>query len=236
MDARGIIPHFVGCLAHARTSQEGADHPRCSPSGRCFGSVRMSARDSDPHIGLVVEGPGDKAAAPLLLRRILHTLDVYEDVLGKPIPTNGRGAMTTPGGIEGFVAAAAARPGCRVVIVVADVDDDLSCELGPELLKRASSVVSKPVVIVLAERCFEDWIYASYETLELDIPEHSPQKRGANVIKHAVASTGSKYVKSVWQPRLTNRIDISTAASRSGSLERLLLKIEDILRQHFARS
>jgi hypothetical protein len=153
---------------------------------------------------------------------MLYHLEYYDDLLGRPITTNGRGQMTTP-------ATAAARPGCIAVIVVADADDDPSCGLGPDLLARARKTVPVPVVVVLAERCFEDWIYASYETLQLPIKEYASGKRGANVISAAVSNEGSKYVKPVWQPRLTNRMDISLAMTRSESLRRLFLKLRTLV-------
>jgi hypothetical protein len=185
----------------------------------------MNAHVNTSHIGLVVEGKGDKGAVPLLMRRVLHERGLYLEMMGQPVVTHGRGAMTAPGGIEGYVAVAAARPGCRVVFVVADADDDQSCKLGPELLARAQEITPLPVVIVLAERSFEDWIYASCETLELGFIEYRPHSRGSNEIKIAVAGTGSKYVKPLWQPRLTSRIDVELASRRSASFNRLVHKL-----------
>lgn len=166
-------------------------------------------------------------AVPLLMRRILNECGVYADIVGRPVVTHGRGAMTAPGGIEGYVAVAAARPGCKLVFVIADADDDQSCVLGPNMLKRAKAITSAAVVVVLAERSFEDWIYASCETLEIGLNEYKQNKRGATVISSAVAKTGSKYVKPVWQPRLTSRLDISLAAGRSASFRRLVDKLVD---------
>lgn len=185
----------------------------------------MNAHVNADHIGLVVEGKGDKAAVPLLLRRILQGCGFYRDVIGQPVVTHGRGAMTAPGGIEGYVAVAAARPGCKAVFVVADADDDQSCVLGPDMLARAKKVTHLPVVAILAERSFEDWIYASCETLEIGLNEYHRGKRGASLISAAVAATGSKYVKPLWQPRLTHRIDVDLVSERSASFRRLVERL-----------
>ncbi|MEX8059925.1 hypothetical protein [Microbacterium sp. 16-032] len=180
-----------------------------------------------PHIGLVVEGPGDKGALPVLLRKFLHEKAEYREILGKPVTLKGKGSATTPGGLEGYVAAAA-RPGCVGVVVLLDADDDASCQLGPELLARAEAVVGIPVVIVLAERDFEDWIYRSVETLDLGWEgDWDATKRGGTVIDSLLPDGG--YQKPVWQPKLTHRMDIELARSRSTSLNRLLNKVDGLV-------
>lgn len=176
-----------------------------------------------PSLGLVVEGPGDVEAVPLLLRRYLTLKGNYGPALGKPVCCNGRNRALVENGLEGYVSAAAARPGCQGVLVVLDAESDLPCELGPSLLRRAEAVCRKPVAVCLAERNFEDWLFASAETLELEGLEYSAERSGLGRIKVALAE---KYVKPRWQPRLTNRMDISLACSRSRSLERAIQKFD----------
>ncbi|HWE91249.1 MAG TPA: hypothetical protein VG317_17445 [Pseudonocardiaceae bacterium] len=185
----------------------------------------MTAQPDSPHIGLVVEGPGDREAVPVLLRRYLELHGVYGDLLGKPIPCNGRGRATVANGIEGYAATAAARPGCRAVLVILDSDDDAVCKLGPELEQRVKRVVGVPVVIVLAEKCYEDWLYASAETLQIGINVHIPDRRGQVAIRMAM---GTKYIKPVWQPKLTHRVDLKLARQRSHSLNRLFEKFDKL--------
>lgn len=60
----------------------------------------MTASPSDPHIGLVVEGPGDVAAVPVLLRKWLEDRYDFRDVLAKPISCNGRDNALAPRGLE----------------------------------------------------------------------------------------------------------------------------------------
>ena len=99
----------------------------------------MTAAPEDPHVGLVVEGPGDFQAVPVLLRSWLGTSGDYRDILGRPVSCNGRDKALMPNGIEGKVASAVARPGCRGVLVVLDGDYDPVCTRGPDLLARAQS-------------------------------------------------------------------------------------------------
>jgi len=186
----------------------------------------MTANPSEPHIGLVVEGQGDAAAVPVLLRLWLRELGEYRDILGKPISCNGRDKALARRGLEGFVGAAAARPGCKAVLVVLDGEGDPVCQLGPRLLRRAKTVTPLHVCICLAEQKFEDWIYASAETLELGL-QYDSNKQGSGSIVQALRP--STYAKPTWQPRLTARMDVKLAESRSISLTRLSVEFERLL-------
>lgn len=186
----------------------------------------MTVPAGSPHVGLVVEGPGDVRAVPMLLRAYLAAKGDYADVLGKPVPFHGKGNATATGGIEGYVATAA-RPGCVGVLVILDADDELVCEEGPRLLARAQPVIAQPVVLAIAERDYEDWLYASTETLELPNPQAwDDGMRGKSAIQRGLAP--EKYVKPTHQPRLTARVDIDLASSRSASLSRALRKFDDL--------
>lgn len=187
----------------------------------------MSARPTDPHIGLVVEGAGDRNALPILLRSHLQNCGEYRDILGKPVPLHGRDKAIVPNGIEGYVATAGSRPGCLGVLVVLDGEGDCVAERGPQLADRARSVVGIPVNVALADHDFEDWIYASAETLSLPDLVFEPDRRGVTVIKAALRP--SAYTKPVWQPRLTSRMDAQLAAGRSDSLRRMLQRFDELV-------
>jgi|ADGO01.1.fsa_nt_gi hypothetical protein len=184
----------------------------------------MTAGYNDPHLGLVVEGPGDANALPILLRKVLAREGIYADVLGKPVACNGRQKALAPRGLEGFVAVAAARPGCRAVLVVLDGEGDPVCDVGPQLLARAKSVTSLPVAVCLADCSYEDWLYASCETLDIGLPSYDPSVRGTAAIKQALRP--GKYVKPTWQPRLTTKLDPDLVNRRNVSFRRMLEKLK----------
>lgn len=188
----------------------------------------MTASAEDPHIGVVVEGPGDSLALPILLRIWLQGRDDFRDVLGKPAICNGRERAIAKDGIERYVAAVAARPGCRAVLIVLDSEGDPACNLGPQLMARAQNATRLPVSICLAERCWEDWLHASIETLDLGSElVYQENSRGMGVIVKALQPR--KYVKPTWQPRLTARMDIEKARKRSPSLARTLERFDLLL-------
>lgn len=185
----------------------------------------MTADSTDPHVGLVVEGRGEVNALPVLLRAFLHGQGQFRDVLGKPIPANGREKALRAKGLEGYVATAASRPGCVGVLVLLDSEGDPVCELGPELLQRAVQVTQKPVAVCLADPKYEAWIVASAETMELPDLQFDPNRDPNTIVKQAVPA---KYVKPTWQPRLTARMDLQLARNRSNSLDRMIDRFSDL--------
>lgn len=50
----------------------------------------MTASSSEPHVGLVVEGAGDRDTLPVVLRAHLAATGEFRDVLGKPASVHGR--------------------------------------------------------------------------------------------------------------------------------------------------
>lgn len=189
----------------------------------------MTAAIGAPHIGVVVEGRGEIQAVPLLLRRWLQEQGDFRDILGKPIPFNGRSNALKPNGIEGKVAVAAGRPECRGVLVVLDGEGDPVCQLGPSLLERACAEAGgKPVVIALADNKYEAWLMASAETLGLPRLEYSGTRDPLSAIVEAMKP--ESYIKTVMQPRLTQRINFGLAIPRSRSLRRLLAHFDDLVR------
>jgi hypothetical protein len=190
----------------------------------------VSCCAEESHIGLIAEGQGDAISLPLLLRRWLVRGGDYRDMLGKPAICNGRDRATVTDGVERYVAAVTARPGCRSVLLVLDTEGDSACDLGPKLLARVQSTTRLPVAIALAERNWEDWLYASIETLEIgpDL-QYDVGSHGIAVIKQALKP--AKYVKPTWQPRLTAKMDIELAISRSPSLGRMLEKFDELVQR-----
>lgn len=176
----------------------------------------MTTSAQEPHVGLVVEGRGDLISIPILVRKHLHSKGDYRDLLHKPVPLHGRDKAIVPGGIEGYVATTASRPGCMGVIVILDSEGDDPVALATELNSRvaAAEVTKHPVFVLIIDQSFEDWIFASAETLDLNLTWDA-SRRGQAAIKEALRP--KSYTEPVWQPRLTNRVDINLIAQRCPS-------------------
>jgi len=119
------------------------------------------------HLASVVEGEGDVLALPIVLRRLLAEMEAWDAF-----------AADTLGGRRG------------AILVVLDSDDDLPCELDPNLLRRAQNAASDiPTRVVLAHRGWEAWYRAAVASLAgrrgllpnlrppVD-PEHRPRCQG----------------------------------------------------------
>lgn len=182
----------------------------------------MTAASGEPHIGLVVEGPGDRGAIPILVRKHLHMAGDFRDVVGKPLAANGLSNLTRPGGIEGFVRIAAGRPGCRAVLVIVDGDGKCVVDVAASLVPRMASRV--PTFLVVADRDVEDWIFASAEALSISGIVWDPASRGLGEIRAALRP--SSYTKPVDQPSLAAKIDLDLATQRSASFARFRSKID----------
>lgn len=185
----------------------------------------MTAAAEDPHIGLIVEGPGDFGATPRLLRGYLHSIGMYQDMLGEPLAANGLGNLTVAGGIEKFVNIAQYRPGCAGILVIVDADRECPVSVGQGLLARVSDS-RVPVVICVADRNFEDWLYASLESFDLPgSPVFVAGEHGGAAL-HQLLPSG--YRKTVDQPRLAARIDYGLVSGRNDSLDRLFTKVAEL--------
>ncbi|WP_322769971.1 DUF4276 family protein [Frankia sp. Cr1] len=118
-------------------------------------------------IAMVVEGQGEVAALPVLVRRMAAELAPGSWVdLPRPYRVN-RGTLVGAGGLETVVAAVAEQVGpAGGVLIMIDADDDCPAELGPRLLGRARAVCpGLAVSVVLANREFEAWFLAAAPSL-----------------------------------------------------------------------
>ena len=94
----------------------------------------------------IVEGYGEVAAVPVLLRRVLHEkLQRYDVGIEPPIrvPKN---KLLKPDELERTVNLAARRTSATDgIIVLVDADDDCPAELAPAMATRAAEILSNVV-------------------------------------------------------------------------------------------
>jgi hypothetical protein len=183
------------------------------------------------HLGLVVEGPGDQQAVPVLVRDHLSAVGEYKVGIGNTLSANGRDKLLADEKLERFVKLATLVPGACGVLVVFDAEDDAACAVGPEVRARAASVTHLPVRVCVAIRSFENWIAASadsvFENVSDEMLLQDTEGKGAlGLIKQHLPV---KYVKTVYQARLTARIDHSIAGGRCPSLARLFRCVDELV-------
>jgi len=126
----------------------------------------------------IVEGHGEIAALPILLRRIAADVTPPFTVeVNPPIRVKSGSFLNDPIYFSRYVNLAAAKASMHQgsVLILLDSEDDCPAKLGPELLARAQQVrPDVPCLVILAYREFETWFLASASSLccRNGLPEH----------------------------------------------------------------
>lgn len=197
-----------------------------------------------PSIVPVVEGPGDAAAVPVLLRLILAHLHQHQIGVATPKNAHGCGNLYIPGGLEKFVEYAFRTPDCGGVLILVDADRDDNCPkvLAPEFAARIrASRARKPVAVVFAKPEYEIWLIASIETIAGKLLKGSPGIAAGTVAPtncEDVASPKSwlekhfnppaTYKETLHQAPMSAYVDPALASQRSRSFVRLLNAVSQL--------
>ena len=172
-------------------------------------------------IGCIVEGRGDVAAVPVLIRRI--AAECYPELaidMPRPIRAD-RNQVVQPNELEQEVKLAAQKiSGQGAIFIILDSDEDCPAELGPILLHRALQVCPNlPIAVVLAKHEFEAWFLAAAESLrgrrglrnDLNSPDNPEAIRGAKEWLRQRMQSGRTYRETRDQPALTALFDLEQA-------------------------
>jgi len=187
------------------------------------------------HIASVVEGHGETEALPILIRRLIATVNppLAVDVV-RPIRVP-RSTLLKHGELERAVQLAAlnARPD-GAVLVVLDAEDDCPRTMAPELLERVRSAIGHlPAALALAKREFEAWFLAAVESLcerrglppDLEAPPDPEAVRGAKEWLSDRMPLGQRYSETLDQPALAAVFDLECSRQRSRSFDKLCREI-----------
>lgn len=189
-------------------------------------------------IGCIVEGQGDVAAVPVLIRRI--AAERYPEMvidIHQPIRVN-RNQIVLPDKLEQEVKLVVQKiNGQGAIFIILDSDDDCPAQLGPALLYRASQVRDNlPIAVVLAKREFEAWFLASAESLrgkrglksDLQSPNNPEAIRDAKGWLNGHIEGNRRYRETRDQPALAAQFDI-TQARQADSFDKCYRDIVHLL-------
>ncbi len=194
-------------------------------------------------IGCIVEGHGEVAAVPILIRRVASNL--YPALpIDTPRPMRvSRSKVVQEGELERVVELAARNIRAQgAIFILLDSDDDCPAQLGPALLHRALQVRGNlPIAVVLAKHEFEAWFLAAAESLQGQrglqsdiLPPSDPEAiSGAKEwLSQRMEGTGA-YSPTVDQPGLTARFDLNQAryVDSFDKCYRDIIRLLDELRQ-----
>ena len=126
----------------------------------------MSSRFFSP----IVEGHGEIAALPLLIRRICAEFSPEViPIINPPIRIKSGSFLNDDGYVQKYIQMAAAKAvqSDGEVLILLDCEDDCPATHGPALLARAKSVrPDVPFKVVLAHREYETWFLAAATSLQ----------------------------------------------------------------------
>lgn len=187
----------------------------------------------------IVEGQGEMAAVPILLRNIASALAPERFVdIARPI-RRPRSSLLKQGELERYVELAIrTHRGHGGVLVLIDADDDCAATLGPELQRRASAArPASPVGVVLAVKEYECWFIAAAASLaghrglpvDLEPPEDAEAIRDAKGWLKSRRTDGLSYGPTIDQPALTAIFDMAVARANAPSFDKLWREVERLL-------
>jgi len=179
----------------------------------------------------IVEGDGEVAALPVLLRRINEwkNPDVLCNVW-RPIRVRRDQFLNREDVFSKQLQIAAALAGDDGwVLILLDADDDCPKELAPQILQRAANIIPhRQVSVVLANKEFEAWFIASVDSFngrrgfalgKTVVPDAESIRGGKEWIsKHIPAG---KYHEVTDQPAFAALIDLDAVHEKSRSFRKL---------------
>jgi hypothetical protein len=178
----------------------------------------------------IVEGHGEVAAVPVLLRRLQDVALNYSFGVSHPIRRK-RSELVNEAKLRISVQLAKATPECMGILILLDADDDLACIVAPQLLAWARSEAGEiPCEVVLANREYEAWFLASLESLRgccgiSPGANSSARPEGIRDAKGAVQAQmtpGAAYSPTAHQAALTARIDLPKVHQVCSSFQKLV--------------
>jgi len=191
------------------------------------------------HVGCVVEGHGEVAALPILLRRIQQAVAPSKTIhVPRPVRVP-KTKLIRAGGLENALQLAAmqcARP-CALLALL-DADDDCPAVLGPRLLARAEAARRDiPTGVVLAKREFEGWFLAGLGSLagrrglpESLAPVTDPESiRDAKGVLTELMPSGRAYSPTADQPAFAAAFSLEIARAGSDSFDKCWREVTRLL-------
>jgi len=191
-------------------------------------------------LATIVEGEGEVEAVPVLLRRILHEMAIYDIDISRPFRVK-RYQIVREGEIERAVQQVMRdRANVGGVLVILDSDDDCPARLGPQLRERCQSACpSIPAAVVLAHREFESWFLGAKESLrgrrgirsDAVAPDNPEEIRGVKEHLTRNMQPMNRYLEVDDQPAFVERMDLNMARRRCPSFDKLFREVENLVRR-----
>lgn len=183
----------------------------------------------------IVEGDGEVAALPVLLRRIAAELGVPVRV--PPPIRQPRGRLVREADLRRAIQLAAKRAGPEDgILLLLDADDDCPASLAPQLLGIARGErPDRRIAVVLAEREFEAWFLGAVASLVRQGRLHRDSEPPVDPERVRDAkgwlgrAMGSRYSEVLDQPSFAQLFDMAAARSACASFDKLWREVGGLL-------
>ncbi len=185
----------------------------------------------------IVEGHGEVAAVPVLLRRLLAEAQCHHMSIGRPIRRT-QAQLRSKEGIQAGVQLALLQPNCAAVVILFDGEDDCPKDLGAAVRAWARDVAhDKPCDVVVAYREYETWFLSALESLrgecgisgDAATPENPESRRDAKGALEEFMPAAKVYSETRDQPALSMAFDLGMAYRRNRSFRKLVKTVGCIL-------
>ena len=185
----------------------------------------------------IVEGQGDEAAVPVLLRRLAEKAAAWDLQIARP-HRRRRTQLVRKDTLQAAVRTARLTQGCGAILVVFDADDDCPAELAPQLSKWAREAAgATPCALVMANREYEAWLLAGIRSLRgvagirsdagQPLDPETPRDAKGKLEDHMGA--GANYMPTADQARMTAAFDLASAFQLSRSFRKLVVAFGEML-------
>ena len=187
----------------------------------------------------MVEGHGEVAAAPVLLRRLLAEAQCHGIDIGRPIRRT-QSQLRSKEGIQAGVRLALLQPDCVAVVILFDGEDDCPKELAATVRAWAREAAEgKPCDVVIAYREYETWFLAALESLRgqygihtnATAPVNPESKRDAKGALEEFMPADRAYSETGDQPAMSAVFDMGLAHRRNRSFRKLVKAVGEVLVQ-----
>jgi hypothetical protein len=178
----------------------------------------------------IVEGHGEVAAVPILLRRLRDLAQVFALDVNAPVRRK-RSELIQESGLRRSVRLARIQPNCACIIVLFDSDHDCPKEVAPRLQQWAQEEAGNiPCRVALATKEFEAWFIGSIESLrgvrgisDNAVSHPDPETpRGAKSQLEARMLPDRSYSETADQPALSAKFDMQPVYKKCRSFRHLV--------------
>ena len=192
----------------------------------------------------IVEGQGDVAAVPVLLRRLIAEINPPAAIDIAPPIRQSKGTLLKAGGVEAAVQLAVIETGpSGAVLILIDSDGDCPEDHAPVIAERSAAVRNdKKISVVLAHHKYEAWFLAAASSLRgvrrlsMDITDHEDPESvsGCKEWLGRWLPEAARYSETADQAALTSAFDMEVARRGSPSFDKLWREVDAILQHAIA--